>query len=86
MSALDPESEAEVLCALEDLRKHMGIIIVSHRLAAVRVADSICVLEAGQVVESGSWSELMARRSHLYSMVEAQQLLSVNSRPVLAGA
>jgi len=65
MSALDAESESELLHTLEELRNQMGIVIVAHRLAAVRAADSICVLEAGRIVESGSWNELMVRRTRL---------------------
>jgi ABC-type multidrug transport system fused ATPase/permease subunit len=52
----------------------MGILIVAHRLAAVRAADSIYVLEAGRIVESGNWNELMARRTRLYALAEAHAL------------
>jgi ABC-type multidrug transport system fused ATPase/permease subunit len=74
MSALDAESEAELLRTIEDLRKEMGILIVAHRLAAVRTADTICVFESGRVVETGTWNELMARRTRLYALAEAQSL------------
>jgi ATP-binding cassette subfamily C protein len=72
MSALDSESEAALLRTLEELRKEMGIMIVAHRLGAVRTADSIYVIEGGQVVETGTWNELMAHRSRLYTLAEAQ--------------
>jgi ABC-type multidrug transport system fused ATPase/permease subunit len=75
MSALDTESEAELLSTIENLRREMGILIVAHRLAAVRTADAICFLDAGRVVEAGTWSELMARRSRLYALAEAQSLV-----------
>ena len=39
MSALDTESEAELLRTLEELRKQMGVLLVAHRLAAARTAD-----------------------------------------------
>jgi ABC-type multidrug transport system fused ATPase/permease subunit len=74
MSALDAESESELLRTLEELRNQMGILIVAHRLAAVRAADSIYVLEAGRIVESGNWNELMARRTRLYALAEAHAL------------
>jgi ATP-binding cassette subfamily C protein len=74
MSALDAESEAEVLRTLEELRKRMGIVIVTHRLGAVRAADCIWVIEAGRVVESGTWSELMTRQTRLYALAELQSL------------
>lgn len=72
MSALDAESVTELLQTLEDLRKEMGILIVAHRMAAVRAADSICVMDGGQIVEMGTWSELMERRARLYSLTEAE--------------
>ena len=74
MSALDAESEADLLGTLEELRREMGILIVAHRLGAVRSADCIYVLEAGRLVESGTWTELMARRTRLHSLAEAQSL------------
>jgi ABC-type multidrug transport system fused ATPase/permease subunit len=74
MSALDPESEAELLRTLEELRKQIGILLVAHRLAVARNADVICVFENGRVVESGAWNELMARKKRLYALAEAQSL------------
>jgi ATP-binding cassette subfamily C protein len=74
MSALDAASESEVLKTLEELRGQMGILIVAHRLAAVRTADRICVFEQGRVVETGTWPELMARRARLYALASAQAL------------
>jgi ATP-binding cassette subfamily C protein len=72
MSALDSESETEVLRTLEELRNQMGIFLVAHRLAAARTADLICVFEAGRIAESGSWNELIARKKRLYALAEAQ--------------
>jgi ABC-type multidrug transport system fused ATPase/permease subunit len=74
MSALDTQSEAELLRTVEELRKQMGVLLVAHRLAAARAADVICVFEAGHIVEAGSWNELMARRKRLYALAEAQSL------------
>jgi ATP-binding cassette subfamily C protein len=74
MSALDTESEAELLRTVEELRKQIGVLLVAHRLAAARAADVICVFEAGHIVEAGSWNELMARRKRLYALAEAQSL------------
>jgi ABC-type multidrug transport system fused ATPase/permease subunit len=72
MSALDGQSETEVLRALEELRGQMGILLVAHRLAAARTADVICVFDTGRVVETGSWNELMSRKKRLYALNEAQ--------------
>ena len=81
MSALDTQSEAELLRTLDQLRKEMGVLLVAHRLAAARAADTICVFEAGRIVETGTWNELMARRSGLYALAEAQ---SFDGRAVAA--
>ncbi len=74
MSALDTESEAELLRTLEELRKQIGILLVAHRLAAARTADVVCVFESGRIVEAGPWNELMARKKRLYALAEAQSL------------
>ena len=74
MSALDTESEVELLRTIEELRKQMGVLLVAHRLAAARNADVVCVFENGRVVESGVWNELMARKRRLYALAEAQSL------------
>jgi ATP-binding cassette, subfamily C, bacterial len=59
-SALDPESEARILAALEQLQGRMTILLITHRLGAVRDADLIHVIEDGRVVESGDWNHLFA--------------------------
>jgi ATP-binding cassette subfamily C protein len=83
MSALDSESEAELLRTLEELRKQMGVLLVVHRLAAARIADMICVFESGRIIEAGSWNELMARRQRLYALAEAQLLAEPRSAAAL---
>jgi ABC-type multidrug transport system fused ATPase/permease subunit len=80
MSALDAGSELEILRTLEELRKQIGILVIAHRLTAVSPADSIYVLEAGHIVESGTWDELMARRGRLYTLAIAQDLARVPAR------
>jgi ATP-binding cassette subfamily C protein len=80
MSALDSESEIEILRTLEELRKQVGILIIAHRLAAVSSADSIYVFEHGRIAESGTWDELMARHGRLYALATAQGLHRVMAR------
>lgn len=72
MSALDTRLEIDLLHTLEELREEIGILLVAHRLAAARVADVIYVLEAGKIVEAGSWNELMMRKAQLYALAQAQ--------------
>jgi ABC-type multidrug transport system fused ATPase/permease subunit len=82
MSALDGESEVELMRTIGDLRREMGIVMIAHRLASIRDADCICVLDEGLVVDTGTWDELMARRSRFQALVEAQGM----SGPQVAGA
>jgi ABC-type multidrug transport system fused ATPase/permease subunit len=74
MSALDAESEREILSTLEELRTQMGILMIAHRLAAVSSADLIYVLQEGRVAESGTWDDLMARNGRLHALAGAQGL------------
>ena len=59
-SALDAESEKLVQDALERLMEKRTTIIIAHRLATVRAADRIIVLDHGQIVEEGSHKDLSA--------------------------
>ena len=77
-SALDAESEALVQEALERLMADRTVFIIAHRLATVRRADRILVLEKGQIIEAGTHSELLAQKSR-YAQFYAQQF-AVESR------
>lgn len=59
-SALDAENEGAVQQAVERLSKDRTTLIIAHRLATVKKADRIIVLDAGQVVAIGSHDELVA--------------------------
>lgn len=59
-SALDAESEQLVQQALEELMKDRTTLVIAHRLATVRAADRIIVLEDGVVVEQGNHAQLSA--------------------------
>lgn len=60
-SALDAESEEAVQRALRRLMKGRTTLVIAHRLATVRDADCIVVLDKGRVVETGRHEELVAR-------------------------
>ncbi|NBD33678.1 MAG: ATP-binding cassette domain-containing protein [Cyanobacteria bacterium] len=71
-SALDSESEALVQEALDRLLKKRTVLIIAHRLATVRGADRIFVLEQGQIIEVGTHEQLLNQQAR-YAQFYAQQ-------------
>ena len=59
-SSIDPESEAVIQYAIEKLIERRTSIVIAHRLATIRHADKILVLDKGRVVEFGTRDELLA--------------------------
>jgi subfamily B ATP-binding cassette protein HlyB/CyaB len=72
-SALDYESERVVMENMGAICRGRTVLIIAHRLSAVRNADRICVLEDGRMVECGSPGELMGLGGAFLRMVKAQQ-------------
>ncbi|MFV0295395.1 MAG: ABC transporter transmembrane domain-containing protein [Hyphomicrobiaceae bacterium] len=71
-SALDAESEVAVQRALDTLRQGRTTLVVAHRLSTVQHADRILVLDGGQIVESGTHGELIARDGLYRRLAELQ--------------
>ena len=71
-SALDAEGERMVQAALESAMQGRTTIVIAHRLATVQRADRIVVMEAGEIVETGTHGELVAAGG-LYARLAALQ-------------
>lgn len=74
-SALDSESEALVQEALERIMQERTVFVIAHRLATVRRADLILVLEKGQIIETGNHQELLEQNG-VYASFYARQFQS----------
>jgi ATP-binding cassette subfamily B (MDR/TAP) protein 1 len=73
-SALDTESEKIVQAALEKAKDGRTTIAVAHRLSTIKDADCIIVFARGNIVESGSHKDLLAKRGVYYEMSLGQSL------------
>ena len=78
-SAVDPESEKIIWDCIDKLSKKRTLIIISHRLSAIRNADQIIVLRAGAVEEIGNHDELMKNHRLYRDLVEEQNKLEVQA-------
>ena len=76
-SAVDPESEKIIWQCIEKLSKKRTLIIISHRLSAIRNADQIIVLQSGIVEEVGNHEQLMKNHGLYRTLVEEQNELEV---------
>jgi ATP-binding cassette subfamily B protein len=80
-SALDAESERMVQAALEAAMQDRTTLVIAHRLATVQRADRIVVMEAGEIVDTGTHRELVARGG-LYARLAAMQFSDGNVEPL----
>ncbi|KAI3786221.1 hypothetical protein L1987_45356 [Smallanthus sonchifolius] len=78
-SALDPESEILVQQAIDKISRNRTTMVIAHRLATVRNADRIVVMEQGSVIESGTHKKLKETKGAYFSLIKlASEAVSSN--------
>ena len=87
LSAVDAQTETKILRSLRGALEGRTSIIISHRLAAVRDADWILVLDGGEIVEQGTHQQLLAANGRYWQLLSRQQLeeeIETGEHPVRA--
>jgi ATP-binding cassette, subfamily B, beta-glucan exporter len=82
-SALDAVTEARVNAALDEVMKGRTTFVIAHRLSTIRNATRILVFEAGRVIESGTFDELVAKGGHFADLAKAQFMVQDGARASL---
>ncbi len=78
LSAVDTETEEQILNTIEKISKKTTTIIVSHRISSVKNADHIIVLEDGQIIQEGTHNQLV-RKNGYYKTLYKKQLQEFSS-------
>ena len=73
-SSLDTESEKLVQEALEFVMLGRTAIVIAHRLSTIQKADLIVVMKNGEIIESGSHTQLLSKKEGYYNLVQLQQI------------
>lgn len=82
-SNIDIESEAIIMANIKELSKSKSVIVISHRLANVVPSDLIYYMESGELIESGTHEELMAKNGGYAKLYTTQKKLEEGYAEVL---
>jgi len=74
LSSVDTDTEEKILQGLSGEFSNRTVILISHRISTVRMADQILVLEKGEIVERGTHDDLLKTEGHYATLYERQLL------------
>lgn len=77
LSAVDTETEEEILNNLKRIMNDKTTIVVSHRISTIKHADHIIVLENGEIVEEGNHEELVLNKGYYQDIYKKQNNISI---------
>lgn len=72
LSAVDTETEEEILSNLKKVSQGSTTVIVSHRISSAKNADKIIVIDHGQIIEQGTHNELLNLKGYYYELYQNQ--------------
>ncbi len=78
LSAVDTETEDRILNNLQRIMRNKTTILISHRVSTVKQANTIIVLNEGEIVETGTHRELLENRGRYYELYQKQLLEESN--------
>jgi ATP-binding cassette, subfamily B, beta-glucan exporter len=81
-SALDAGTEQKLQLALEEVMKGRTTFVIAHRLATIRNADHIIMLDQGKIIEQGTFDELVALHGRFAALARAQFMAGAEGEPV----
>ena len=71
-SSVDTRTEKLIQKAMDRLMENRTSFIIAHRLSTIKNADKILVLENGEIIESGTHDELLAKKGYYYNTLNTQ--------------
>ena len=74
-AAIDPIEEMRMLNQFKDIVKDKTALLISHRIGFARMSSRICIMDGGQIIESGTHAELLKLRGKYYELFTSQEQL-----------
>ncbi|WP_062109548.1 ABC transporter ATP-binding protein [Bacillus niameyensis] len=73
-SALDTESESKIQESLQRLKGRMTILVIAHRLSTIRKADQVLVLDQGEIIQQGGFTQLSKEKNNVFYKLLSKQM------------